>query len=469
MASIGGLSGFDGQAIVDQLMPLEAIPQDRLKTQQATQKTILAALQQLNTRIATLGSAAANLAKPETWQAFKATSSNSQVTVTAGAGAAAANFSVGVTSVAVAHQVSFGFAAKTDAMVTTGPMRLDFADPAKSPITLTTDGTLQGLAEAINDPDNATGLNATVVRTGADASGAAQYGLVVTADKTGAASGFTLSYDDAGGSPGTPLAQQAAGVRTGTDAAITLGGGLTLTSATNTFTDVAPGVSITIADNAVTADKATGTSPQTTSLVTVKQDPSSIAATVKGMVEQLNAALTWIDEQTAGAKGAIKAGTLAGDATSRSVRSALLDTVFGTGNTTMAGVGIQTDRTGKLVFDEAKFKEAYAADPAAVAAQFTAADPDVPGATSGWASRLESVAKAASNPTDGTISGAVTGRESTIDRLQENIDSWDLRLELRRTALSRQYNALEVALNNMNSQSTWLASQIASLPSYSSN
>ncbi|GAB2873654.1 flagellar filament capping protein FliD [Nocardioides pacificus] len=470
MASIGGLSGFDGAAIVDQLMPLEAIPQNRLKTQQASQRSTLSALQQLNTRIATLGSAATTLAKAETWQGLKATSSSSQVTVTAGASAAATNFTVGVTSVATAHQVSFSFAAKTDApAVTTGPMRLDFTDPTKSPITLTTDGTLQGLADAINDTDNKTGLTATVVRTGAAADGSAQYGLVVTADKTGAASGFTLSYDDAGGTAaGTPLAQQAPGARIGTDAAITLGAGLTLTSATNTFADVAPGVSITIADNAVTADKATAASPQTISTVTVKQDPTSLVSSVKGLVDQLNTALGWIDEQTAGAKGAAKAGTLAGDATARSVRSALLNTVFGSGNTTMAGMGIQTDRAGKLVFDEAKFKEAYAADPAAVAAQFTKADPDVPGSTNGWAARLEIVSKAASDPTTGTVTGAVKGRESTIDRLQNNIDSWDLRLELRRTTLSRQFNALEVALSNMNSQSSWLAGQINSLPSYSS-
>ena len=38
--------------------------------------------------------------------------------------------------------------------------------------------------------------------------------------------------------------------------------------------------------------------------------------------------------------------------------------------------------------------------------------------------------------------------------------------ELRRTTLERQYTALETALSSMQSQSSWLSSQISSLPSY---
>jgi flagellar hook-associated protein 2 len=39
-----------------------------------------------------------------------------------------------------------------------------------------------------------------------------------------------------------------------------------------------------------------------------------------------------------------------------------------------------------------------------------------------------------------------------------------MRLELRRTTLTRQFTALETALSRMNSQSSWLAGQISSLP-----
>ena len=61
-----------------------------------------------------------------------------------------------------------------------------------------------------------------------------------------------------------------------------------------------------------------------------------------------------------------QAGVLAGDAAARGVRDQLLNTVFGDRHAPRwPTLGIQTDRYGKLVFDEATFAKAYAADPAA--------------------------------------------------------------------------------------------------------
>ncbi len=74
------------------------------------------------------------------------------------------------------------------------------------------------------------------------------------------------------------------------------------------------------------------------------------------------------------------------------------------------------------------------------------------------------MAGAASDKVDGTITTAITGRTGSIGRLNDSIEAWDLRLELRRTALTRQFTALETALSQMNSQSNWLAGQINSLP-----
>ncbi len=48
--------------------------------------------------------------------------------------------------------------------------------------------------------------------------------------------------------------------------------------------------------------------------------------------------------------------------------------------------------------------------------------------------------------------------------MNDDIADWDVRLEQRRTSLERQYGALEVALGKLQSQSSWLAGQISSLP-----
>lgn len=449
-SSISGLSsGLDTARIIDQLMQLEAISQNRLRSQQSTQKTVLAALQALNTDTSLLAGKADSLAKPATWNTLKGTSSSSDVTVALGATAAASSLSVNILAVAANHQLGFTDAHPlTDVVVAGGGAATQAKSTAHDgTVTLldTGGGTLQELVTAINGSTTTTGVTATAVGTGNGG-----YRLLVQSTATGAASDFTLTNADA-----TPLLGGAT-VRAGADALIDLGAGITATSATNTFAELLPGVSVTLGASAKVG---------TTATVTVAQDSSGVKSSVKALVDQLNALLTKIDTQSASGTSTSTAGPLAGDANARSLRSSLLNSIFSSGTSSMASVGIQTDRTGKLVFDDAAFTAAYAADPAGVAAQFTTgATP----AENGWAARLQAVAKTASDSTTGTITGAITGRQSTIDRLGNNIDAWDLRLELRRTSLTRQYTALEMALNSLQSQGNWLAGQLNALNNSSS-
>ena len=67
------------------------------------------------------------------------------------------------------------------------------------------------------------------------------------------------------------------------------------------------------------------------------------------------------------------AGPLAGDSVVRDLRSKVLDAVTRTADGTLAGgVGLQTDRSGKITFDSSTFASAYAADPNGVAAKLGA-------------------------------------------------------------------------------------------------
>lgn len=450
-SSISGLaSGLDTAGIIDQLMQLEAVSQNRLKSQQSTQKTVLSALQSINTDLASLATKAADLAKATTWQTLKATSSNPLVAVTTSASAVATGFSVTVNSTASAAQTLYaGQYALSDSVVT-GAVSLTTTDGTTHPIT-TAGSTLADLAKGINDAK--VGVTATTVQTAPGL-----YTLQLTADATGkGANAISLS--------GTSLT--AAGSTTGQDAQISIGSlGLTATSTTNTFTDVTPGVTVTLADGAV------GGATPTTSTITVAQDSAGVKASVKALVDQVNTLLTKIDTQSANASGTTVAGVLAGDPTVRSLRSALLNTVFGAdGKTSMASIGIQTDRYGKLVFDEAAFDTAYAADPVGVMKRFTTADTSADPTVAhpdGWAALVQTVAKNASDPFTGTVTAAITGSQSSIDRLGDDIAAWDDRLALRRESLNQQFTALETALSSLKSQGDWLSGQLASLPSSSS-
>jgi flagellar hook-associated protein 2 len=61
----------------------------------------------------------------------------------------------------------------------------------------------------------------------------------------------------------------------------------------------------------------------------------------------------------------------------------------------------------------------------------------------------------------------VKSRNSSIGRLNDDIDNWDARLDVRRAALERQFSALEVALGTLQNQGSWLAGQLSGLPKWS--
>lgn len=442
-ASISGLaSGLDTATIVNQLMQLEAAPQNRLKTRVSDEKLVLTSLQALNKTIAGLATKAEALAKDTAWQPLTATSSNAAVGVSTTSSASPRSLTVTVTGVAATHQLGYANAAGLSDVVTGAStmVRLDRFDG--SPVDIETgDGTLQGLVTAINDPANATGLSATVVKV---AEGS--YRLLVESTATGAAQDFDLTAQD-----GSPLLGGTT-VRAGSNASIDLGAGIVATSSTNTFAEVVPGTTITLGAAATNG---------TVSTVNIARDTSGMSAKVKDLVDSINAALGEIDVKAGAGGGGTTAGPLAGDGAARQLRTALLDTIRVDAGTSLAAYGIQVTRSGRLELDEAAFKAAYAADPVGTAEMFTTTG-------DGFAARVAAVAKGASDASDGSLSAAITGRQSGIDRMEDSIDEWDRRLTLRRTALERQFVALETALSQMSSQSSWLAGQLSSLPSSSS-
>ena len=434
-ASISGLaSGLDTATIIDQLMSLEAASQNRLKTRVSTEQRAVTSMQTLNSLVAGLASKAADLLKPATWTPLTVASSNDGVSVTTTAAAPGA-FSVRVDRTALSHRLEHASATGlTTAGAVPTTVRLDRLD-GSPPLDLTTDGTLEGLVTALNDPANETGVRATAVRVGTGS-----YRLMVESSTTGAATDFTLT--DA--SDGSALLGGAA-VRAGRDAQVTLGDSIVATSATNTFTDLLPGATVTLAAGAAgTAD------------ISMTRNDTAVQTVVKGFVDAVNGVLTELDSLTRTNPAAGTRGMLAGDTGLRSLRGQLLQAVFPGDGTSLADLGIQTDRSGKLVLDEAALSEAYLADADGVTARL-GGDP------TGFAARVRTVADAASNKTDGTITTSITSRNAAIRRLNDDVDAWDIRLELRRTALTRQFTALETALSQMNSQSSWLAGQISSL------
>jgi flagellar hook-associated protein 2 len=434
--SVDGLiSGLDTTSLINSLMQAEALPQTALKTKVSASNAIISAYQSVNTRFAALQTAAESLAKVGTWTAPTVKSSSIGVSATATATAAVGQLSFDVVTTAAAHSVATAEFAQLSDITSTPPIIT--ITQGGAPVTISpSSGDLATVVQAIND---AAGLG---VRAVAVQVSAGRYRIQLTAKDSGAASTFDVT------GLGTTTT-----VRPAADASISLGGGLVVSSPTNTFTGVLPGVSFTVSK------------PELGVTLTAAVDGSGLADQIQAMVDAANASLTEIGKQTAYDATSKIGGVLLGDYNVRQLASATLDSASqpvvrpGPPVTSLspAIAGIQTDRSGKMTFDRVKFLAAQAADPAQAQAL-----------VQGVAIRLAAVAKGATDKTTGTLTEAVQGRNALVKDLTTRIGDWDNRLALRKGALQQQFSAMEVALSKMKSQSSWLAGQIASLPTGSS-
>ncbi|MGH9101879.1 MAG: flagellar filament capping protein FliD [Acidimicrobiales bacterium] len=220
----------------------------------------------------------------------------------------------------------------------------------------TGDGSLSSVVGAINAAG--LGVSAAAVQTGANA-----YRLQLSATKTGAAADLSVATNVFAplGALGTVVAGQ--------DAQLQVGGssGYTVTSATNTVSNLLPGLDLTLT-------QAT-TSPVT---VTLAPDASGIATKVSSLVTAANTALSDINSYAGYDATTKQAGPLMGDGTvsaiTQQVLSAVADAVGGAdgsgGLLTSDVAGLTVTSGGQLSFDSSKFTAAFATNPSGVAALF---------------------------------------------------------------------------------------------------
>jgi flagellar hook-associated protein 2 len=427
-STIDGLvSGLSTSSLISSLMQVESAPQARLKTKVTAAETVVTAYQSVNTRLAGLKSAADDLSQLSTWRSIKPVSTSTAVTATASGGINTTTGSVTFDVVSLSRaQVSTARVASTSDVTTADSFTVQIGSADPVTIDVHADKSAKGISDALN----AAGINvkASVVTTSAGDSV-----LQLTAAKTGVANAFTVAGLDF-----TPLTAVPA-----TDAEIKVGGdeadgGYTVTSATNTFTGLMTGVTLTAnkVESGVT--------------INVTSDVDGIAKKFQALVDAANAALTEVGNQTAYDPDTKKGSTLTGDFMVRQITQSVLSAVsqgladFGS----LSKVGVQLDKSGKISFDADTFKAAYNADPSAIK-------------TAGIA--VADKFEALSVKQQDNVTSAITGRKSLIDSMNSQIDNWGVRLNAKQAALQKQYATLEVSLSKLQSQSTWLAGQISGL------
>jgi flagellar hook-associated protein 2 len=204
---------------------------------------------------------------------------------------------------------------------------------------------LGDLATAITAADSS--IRTQTIDTG---SGTTPVRLVATSTGTGLAKAFSLDF-----SGYTGVVDGADTLTEGHDAQIHVGG-LTVSRASNTISDLLPGASI----------KLSAADPNTDVTITVGRDTDALAAKAKTLVDQVNSVLAKLKVYTRYNADTKTAGTLQGDSRANDLVSTIvssLQNVTGTGTyKSLSQIGVSFQRDGSYAFDQAKFTDAVTKD-----------------------------------------------------------------------------------------------------------
>ncbi|MET0270195.1 MAG: flagellar filament capping protein FliD, partial [Sphingomonas sp.] len=364
-SSLGVGSGLDSAAIVEKLTAAVKAPKEAvIAKREATNTAKISALGNAANGIDAFSSSLSTLIAGGALFTQPSSSDAGIVSASAIAGARLGDLSatLEIRQLAQAQTVVSANVSAGTAAVGAGTLTLATANGTFDITTSGTD-TLDDLAKAISGAG--AGLAASVV---SDGNGA----RLVVKSATGAAKTFTLSTTAAAGGLGrfaydatkadTPmtLAQQA-------QDAVIVYDGVTVSRATNSVSDLIPGVKLDLKKAAVGATVSLGATRPTSAITDAVNDFVSAFNSLKSILDEASAA-----RSADGAGG----GALRGDFGIREMQRQLTKltstplTSGGSGPKTLAEIGVRTNRDGTLAVDATKLSAMLASDPEGVEALF---------------------------------------------------------------------------------------------------
>lgn len=365
-ATLGIGSGIDTQALVEQLTAAVRDPKEAaLKKREETNAAQISTLGQASSAIDSFADALSSLISGGTLFTQPNVSDTSLMTAVALPGTRFQDFSAQMQVDQLAQTQTIVSAPLTDSAAAVGQGDLTLTT-SKGSFVVTIDSTndsLAGLADAINSKN--AGVTASILTESGNAR------LVIKSNATGAAEAFTLSVP-AGTASGLERFAYGAGVtggmtlaQTAQDAIVHLDG-VEVKRASNTITDLLPGMQIDLKKAA----------PGTNISIGLTRPTESIKQAVNDFVSAYNELHKVLADATAPATaGAGTGGVLRGDlgiAEMQRQLSRLTTTVINSsgGPSTLAEIGVKTNRDGTLSVDTTQLDAILESDPQGVEALF---------------------------------------------------------------------------------------------------
>ncbi len=457
--SFGGLgNGVDFGQVVSELAKVQRLPIEALNAKKKDLQTKLTDYGSLGNKLLALQSAANALRLPNSFDRTTTTvSDEDKLTAQAGVGAATGSYTVQVTQLAKANQITNkaakAVASTTAAIVSGGPGTFTFkiGTGTDQTVSLSDGATLDDLRSAINDLG--AGVTASVINTGTVSSPA--YRLTLTATATGAANVVSvvtdttsLDFKNTSGTGGSDTLQA------GQNAIVVIGDPdqttISIERESNVITDAIPDVTLTLKSKTV----ATPTPEPVT--VNITTDPNSVKTNIKALATAYNDIVKFVNERTAYDISTKTGGIFFNESTAKSVLSQLRTSLSGEVSglstyKTLGAVGFKTERDGTVTIDDAKLDTALASNYSATKALFVTQP-----TSSGIADRLvkavdllDSVDTGAFTVRKNSITSQISKLTDEIGRKEDIASQYEERLRL-------QFASLDGLLQKLQAQSSSL-------------
>lgn len=443
ISSPGVGSGLDVNTIVSKLMAVESIPLNKLNTTKQTYQDELSAYGKLSGALSAFQTAMGGLNTPSDFKLFSAASSDTTVfTASADSTAGGGTYNVAVNRIAEQHKLgaSTVYADTGTTTIGTAGDSMTITVGSNTPFTVSYGGqTLSQIRDSINSNSGNVGVTASIVH---DTSG---YRLLLSANDTGSVGYTSVSYSGTDPFALTSLNKDrnGDGVFTSADlnAQVVLDGTYTISSSSNTVTDMLTGVTLNLT--------AAGTST-----LTLSRDTKGITAKAQAFVDAYNSLQKTMSD--------LGSTTLQADNTLRSIQNQVRDTLntppsgISSKYSYLAEVGLSIQKDGTMALDPTAFAAALNTDPNGVADLFG-------NNNQGYGFRLKSMADQLLQ-TGGLVDTHQKGINTQISSVQTQIDSMTLRLQGIQQRYQAQYTALDQLVANLQTQGNYLTQQLASLP-----
>jgi flagellar hook-associated protein 2 len=456
MYRIGGIvSGLDTHTLINQLMEIERQPLKLMETRQRSYRFRKDLWNEINTSLLSLKTKTKELTNSSIYTVKSAVSSDEAVfTAAAQSTASSGIYEIEVVKLAKSHKVAS-----------------DRQSDSSSPLGLIGEFTIKnGTSEAVINVEETHSLSdiRDLINNAADLGvtvSIVDNTLILKRNETG---GTELTFKDTESGILKSLGilddddsikhelQQAQ------DAEFKVNN-LTIKRSTNQISDVIEGVTLNL--------RTVGHS-----LLEVKTDIESIYKKIEDFVKQYNSTIELInarlsEEPVKEPKSDLeeRRGLLRGDINLITIKSSLRNLIYDVVSgldvyTHISHIGIKTTsenfgKSGKLVIDEAKLKEAIENDPEAVARLFSEKE-------AGIAVKIEKQLGFLTRYGDGIITNKIKTFDTIIADYDKRIENFEYRLDLIEKNLWSKFTAMEKALNTLYNQSNWLSVQLDQISSF---